>query len=62
MTLEIEFPYVESDIDMEHPKVCTGTAIYKIVYRVFTRSPTEPDAIGIWPCMAGSNIIIGMQS
>ena len=44
MTLGIEFPPRKLNVDMENPKVHAGTA--RLAYRVLTRSPTEPDAIG----------------
>ena len=42
MTLGIEFPPLELNVDMGNPKVHAGTT--RIVYKVI-RSPTEPDAI-----------------
>ena len=43
MTLGIEFPPLELNVDMGNPKVHAGTT--RIVYKVLIRSPTEPDAI-----------------
>ena len=43
MTLGIEFPPRKLNVDMENPKVHAGTD--RLVHRVLTRSPTEPDAI-----------------